>query len=115
MRTAIALAAALVLSLVATAGVVARSGAPAPPGSAADGRVEPASLPERIGVVGPDGRDVLCNGKLLTVAWSDLVAPPPAPAGSPETGARRPPAASDHRTRVPRCGPNGKAVWVAVD
>jgi hypothetical protein len=77
-----------------------------PPGLMADGSVDLAQLPAAVGVVGPDGRDVVCpNGRPLTVTRAQLLAPPTAPGASQR---------SEARMLAPRCGAGGSVVWVAL-
>lgn len=100
----------LCVALGATAAVVAGLERPPsdPPGLLPDGTVDPAKLPAFVGVVGPDGRDVICpDGKPLTVSRAELFAPPLAPGGLR-------PQVSDARSLAPRCGPGGHAVWTAI-
>ena len=94
MRTLPILAAGLLIALLAAAFVVAGSEPPPPP----------AALPAEVGVVGPDGRDVVCSdGQPLTVSRPELAAPPVAPGRTQ---------VSHPAMLVPRCGPGGSVRWV---
>ena len=71
------------------------------------GLADPSQFPDQIGVVGPDGKDIVCSdGQPLTVSKAELLAPPVPPGKSQKSGAS---------SIVPRCAPGGhKAVWVAA-
>lgn len=62
-------------------------------------------FPDQIGVIGPDGEDIICpDGQPLTVSKAELFAPPRAPGPNQR---------SDGRMLVPRCAPGGhRPVWV---
>jgi hypothetical protein len=70
------------------------------------GLADPSQFPDQIGVVGPDGKAIVCpDGQPLTVSKEELFAPPVAPGKAQKSGAS---------SVVPRCAPGGhKAVWVA--
>jgi hypothetical protein len=94
MRTVLILAVALSIVLLAAAFVVAGSEPPPPPDV----------LPPAVGVVGPDGRDLVCpDGNPLTVSRAELLTTPVAPGG---------PQVSEPAMLVPRCGPGGSVRWV---
>jgi hypothetical protein len=70
------------------------------------GLADPSQFPDRIGVVGPDGKDIICSdGRPLTVSKDEIFAPPVPPGRNQKSGAS---------SLVPRCTSGGhKAVWVA--
>ncbi len=71
------------------------------------GLANPGQFPDEIGVVGPDGKDIVCpDGQPLTVSKEEVFAPPVAPGKGQKNGLS---------SAVPRCAPGGghKAVWIA--
>lgn len=111
--TLLSIAAVVLLVFAAVAESSSREGKrpPAPPGPPAwvntDGSIDPAKMPDEIGVVDEHGQPVVCqNGQKLMVKKEQLIGPPDSPPGlSVAMGASQ--------GRVARhwhCGQNGEAV-----
>jgi hypothetical protein len=94
------------IPIAALAGWVVAGAASQEPDTAPPVGVKAPEPGDVVGVVGPDGNPVKCNGKQLKVKIGEA---PRAPAASARATRRRARAAQGSPLLVPRCGADGNA------